>query len=159
IAVLRVDDRGVGASQGNSATASFEDLEGDVLAGISYLKTRQEIDPKQIGLIGHSEGGIVGPSVAAQSKDVAFVVMLAGPGVQGDKVLLAQNELVLRSAGAATEAIDWQVAMVKQMIAVVKVEKDEKAASEKMRAIWDKAKAALPEPIRSQANPTEAQIT
>ena len=66
IAVLRVDDRGVGKSSGDSTQASFDDMSGDVLAGIQYLKGRKEIDAKYIGVIGHSEGGMVGPLAATR---------------------------------------------------------------------------------------------
>ena len=78
IAVLRVDDRGIGGSTGNFSQATTEDFAGDVLAGIEYLKSRKEIDPTRIGLIGHSEGGLIAPIVAVQSPDVAFIVMMAG---------------------------------------------------------------------------------
>jgi len=79
IAVLRVDDREAGKSTGNFNTATTADFATDVEAGIAYLKTRQDIDLKKIGLLGHSEGGIIAPMVAAHNKDVAFIVMLAGP--------------------------------------------------------------------------------
>ena len=68
IAVLRVDDRGVGGSKGDASQATSEDFADDVLAGVAYLKTRKEIDPKRIGLIGHSEGGIIAPMVAVRSR-------------------------------------------------------------------------------------------
>jgi uncharacterized protein len=151
IAVLRVDDRGVGGSEGSSIRASLDDLAGDVLAGVAFLKSRAEIDPKHIGLIGHSEGGIVAPLAASRSKDVAFVVLLAGTGMTGDRVLLAQNELVLRSAGAPTETVEWQISWLRQAIEVLRQEKDEQAAIQKIRAVWEKAKATLPQPIREQA--------
>jgi len=78
IAVLRVDDRGAGGSTGNFSEATSEDFAGDVLAGIEYLKSRKELDPSRIGLIGHSEGGLIAPIVAVESNDVAFIVMMAG---------------------------------------------------------------------------------
>jgi uncharacterized protein len=161
VAVLRVDDRGVGGSQGNSAKATLEDFASDVLAGIDYLKSLPEVDPKRIGLIGHSEGGVVAPLVATKSKDVAFIVMLAGTGVTGEKLLIEQNQLVLRSVGAQTEVVQWQVNWLRQMIAVVKDEKDEAIAAEKLRAVWERAKAVLPEPIRGRESTgnAEQQIT
>ena len=85
VAVLRVDDRGVGGSTGDPTKATSADFATDVKAGIDFLKTRKEIDPKRIGLIGHSEGGLIAPMVAAKyPDDVAFIVLLAGPGVPGD---------------------------------------------------------------------------
>jgi hypothetical protein len=80
IAVLRVDDRGVGGSSGSGASSTSEDFTGDVLAGVAFLKGRKEIDAAKIGLIGHSEGGLIAPLAAARSKDVAFIVLMAGPG-------------------------------------------------------------------------------
>jgi pimeloyl-ACP methyl ester carboxylesterase len=93
IAVLRYDDRGFAQSTGNFSTATTFDFASDVESAISYLKTRKEIDAKKIGLIGHSEGGTIAPIVAAaEPKDVDFIVLLAGSGLQGDKLTLLQKE-------------------------------------------------------------------
>lgn len=99
IAVLRFDDRGVGKSTGIFKTATSADFATDVEAAIEYLKTRTEINKKKIGLIGHSEGGVIAPMVAANSKDVAFIVLMAGTGVPGDEILLAQQTLIGRASG------------------------------------------------------------
>src|SRR6185436_4144365 len=87
VAVLRVDDRGVGGSGGKVDTSTSEDFAEDALAGIAYLKTRPDIDAKHIGLIGHSEGGLIAPIAATRSKDVAFIVLMAGPGLTGEQIL------------------------------------------------------------------------
>jgi len=79
--VLRVDKRGVGQSTGNYDVSTSEDFAADVLAGVEYLKTRKEVDAEQIGLIGHSEGGLIAPMVAVKSNDVAFIVLMAGAGL------------------------------------------------------------------------------
>ena len=92
IAVLRVDDRGVGASTGTFGTATSEDFAGDALAGVSFLEGRKEIDKRHIGLVGHSEGGAIAPMVATRTKAVAFIVMWAGPGLPGDEILLSQTD-------------------------------------------------------------------
>ena len=99
IAVLRVDDRGVGGTTGKSPTITTADLAVDAMAGVAFLRARPEIDRKKIGLIGHSEGGIIAPIVATRSKDVAFIVMLAGSGVPGGQILLKQSELISRAQG------------------------------------------------------------
>jgi hypothetical protein len=99
IAVLRVDDRGVGKSTGNFASATSKDFAGDALAGVEYLKTRKKVNKKEIGLIGHSEGGIIAPMVAIKSRDVAFIVLMAGPGLPGEQILLKQGELIDRASG------------------------------------------------------------
>jgi len=105
IAVLRVDDRGVGGSTGNTANSTSEDFARDVLAGIEFLKGRREIDRRRIGLIGHSEGGIIAPMVAARSKDVAFIVLMAGTGIPGDSVLILQAAAARRLLGVGEERI------------------------------------------------------
>jgi pimeloyl-ACP methyl ester carboxylesterase len=101
IAVLRYDDRGTGASTGNFSKATSADFATDAEAAVAWLKTRPEIDSKHIGIIGHSEGGLIGPMVAARSKDVAFVVMLAGPGMKGLDLLPLQSDLIARASGTS----------------------------------------------------------
>lgn len=99
IAVLRYDDRGVEQSKGDFTMATSADFATDVESAISYLKTRKEINIKKIGLIGHSEGGLIAPMVASTSKDVAFIVLLAGTGIQGDQILLLQQKLIGKASG------------------------------------------------------------
>ena len=108
IAVLRYDDRGFGQSTGNYGRATSADFANDVRAAIAYLKTRKEIDPSRIGLVGHSEGGLIAPIVATDTK-VAFIVLLAGPGVPGSQILLEQIAAITRSRGADEERIQRQV--------------------------------------------------
>jgi uncharacterized protein len=103
IAVLRFDDRGTAASTGGFKTATSVDFASDVEAGLAYLQTRKEIDKKKIGLMGHSEGGIIAPMVANNSKDVAFIVLLAGTGIPGDQLLLLQQELIGKASGLSDE--------------------------------------------------------
>lgn len=92
-ATLRVDDRGVGGSSGDLSRATYDDLTGDVLAGVASLRAHPAIDRERIGLFGHSEGGYLAPLAAARSDDVAFVIMMAGPAVPGEAVLRLQNHL------------------------------------------------------------------
>src|SRR6185295_17207958 len=92
IAVLRVDDRGIGGTDIGSLSVTSENFAEDVLAGVSFLKQRKEIDPRMIGLIGHSEGGMIAPMVAARCKDVSFIVLLAGLGQRGEDVIYTQTE-------------------------------------------------------------------
>ena len=97
IAILRYDDRGVGASTGNFNEARTADLARDVEAAVDYLRSRKEIDNQRIGLIGHSEGGMIAPIVAvSRPKDVSFIVLLAAPGLRGDSILVMQNEIISR---------------------------------------------------------------
>jgi len=103
IAVLRYDDRGTALSKGDFKSATSADFALDVESAILYLKTRKEINKKKIGLIGHSEGGLIAPMVASKSKDVAFVVLLSGTGIQGDQILLLQQKLIGKASGVSEE--------------------------------------------------------
>jgi pimeloyl-ACP methyl ester carboxylesterase len=110
IAVLRVDDRGVGKTSGDPAKSTVEDHATDVEAGLAFLAARPDIDAKRIGLIGHSEGGVIAPIVAARSDEVAFIVSLAGPGVSGAALNPMQVRALLEAGGGSKEIIDEIVA-------------------------------------------------
>jgi pimeloyl-ACP methyl ester carboxylesterase len=124
IAVLRADDRGVGKSGGNLAAATSLDLASDAEAGIAFLKTRAEVDAHRIGLIGHSEGGLIAPMIAARNPDVSFVVMMAGQGVSGEMILLEQARLIGQAGGASAEQLDRQSAMQRVLFQLIKENKD-----------------------------------
>lgn len=120
IAVLRYDDRGTAQSEGDFKAATSADFATDVESAIEYLKTRKEIDKKQIGLIGHSEGGIIAPMVANKSKDVAFIVLLAGTGLPGDQILLSQQRLIGKASGVRDELLQENELINKKAFDVVK---------------------------------------
>ncbi len=120
VAVLRVDDRGMGGSTGASPKDTTFDFATDVEAGVGWLKRRKDIDPGRIGLIGHSEGGLIAPMVASKDPSVAFIVMWAGPGVPGVELMAAQSRAVVLAAGAppaaADQARDVQAAVLKALL-------------------------------------------
>jgi uncharacterized protein len=132
IAVLRVDDRGVGGSTGSIKTSTSDDFAGDVRAGLDFLKGRPEIDGKKLGLIGHSEGGIIAPIAAVRSKDVAFIVLMAGTGVPGSQILEAQGQLILKAAGSSESEMKFERDAQKRLIDIIVQEKDEKVARSKL---------------------------
>ena len=103
IAVLRFDDRGSFASEGDFAAATSNEFATDVEAAVAYLKTRKEVNKGKIGLIGHSEGGLIAPMVAVRNKDVNFIVLMAGPGIRGSEIMLRQQALVGRANGVKEE--------------------------------------------------------
>ena len=142
IAVLRVDDRGVGESTGDFSRATSGDFASDVLAGIEYLKARKEINPKKIGLIGHSEGGIIAPMVAAKSSDVAFIVLMAGTGLTGEEILYLQGVLISRAMGVSEEDIIKNRQFNEKIFSLIKEGNDEKTIEEKLRQMfmedWEK---------------------
>jgi pimeloyl-ACP methyl ester carboxylesterase len=145
VAVLRVDDRGVGGSAAgpdlNKATS--EDFAGDVVSGVEYLKSRKEIDPKKIGLVGHSEGGMIAPMVASRSADVAFIVLMAGPGMKAEEGFAAQVSALARANGAGDEAVAWRLRLLREVFAVMKEERDDAAAVEKVHVRRAKLLAGL----------------
>jgi len=106
IASLRYDDRGVGRSNGRFGGSTSADFADDAEAAVRVLRGTRGVIPGGVGIVGHSEGALVGQMVAARSPDVAFLVMLAGPGVRGDSLLLLQTRALLRAAGASPEAVE-----------------------------------------------------
>ena len=109
IAVLRYDDRGIGESTGDFSNATTVDFAKDVSAAVNFLKTRKEINTKKIGLIGHSEGGVIAPMVASENKDIAFVVAMAGVMIPGSELLLRQKELQLSAMGSSKVYISKEI--------------------------------------------------
>ena len=138
IAVLRYDDRGIGKSKGNFAAATSEDFATDALAAVEYLKTRKEVNPKKIGIAGHSEGGLIAPICAVNSKDVAFIVMLAGPGVSGKEILILQTELIMKAEGSKEEDIKKSVEENKSYYNIISEETDSTVMYKKFLAMYDK---------------------
>jgi pimeloyl-ACP methyl ester carboxylesterase len=143
IAVLRYDDRGVGKSGGDGKTATTADLATDALAAFEYLKNRKDIDPKHIGLIGHSEGGVIAPIVANQVPDVAFVVLMAGTGVPGDSVLMLQSQLVAKAEGAADSTLAKSAVAQRALLDLAKTDLDSAALAAKLRPLLKQSMAQL----------------
>lgn len=143
ITVLRADDRGTGKSTGVFASATTADFATDTEAGVAYLKTRTEVDPHKIGLIGHSEGGVIAPMIAAHNPDVAFIVMMAGTGVPGDQVLVAQNEAISVASGIDPAKAARNAAKEKEMLALIETEKDQSLLEKKLK---DAMAGDVPEP-------------
>ena len=136
IAVLRVDDRGVAKSQGSQLNSTSADFATDVEAAFSFLKNYPKINPKAIGLIGHSEGGLIAPIVAASNPEIAFIISLAGPGVTGHQILIRQSQEISRLSGISEAQIKESTETNKKLYAVLRKEKDNKKAEVKILAIY-----------------------
>lgn len=158
IAVLRVDDRGVGGSTGNVLDATSEAFAGDMLAGVKFLKNRKDVRPGQIGLIGHSEGGIIAPIAAAQSPDIAFIILMAGTGLTGEDILHSQSDLVLKAAGASDEIIALQHSALRQILDVMKSQKDRSAAEKEIRRVMTDVFSKLSPKEKEAMGMTEATV-
>ncbi len=142
IASIRLDDRGVGGSDAGKPEPTTADFAGDIHAAVRWAKARPELEPGKIGIAGHSEGGVIAPMVAARHPaDVAFVALLAGPGVPGDEVLFAQSEALMGGKG---ELSAGNRKIQEALFAVVKRQPDRAKAAAEMRADLAKLKPSLP---------------
>jgi alpha-beta hydrolase superfamily lysophospholipase len=136
IAVLRYDDRGVGGSQGNYSEATSADLATDAEAAFNFLRTNPKINQKEIGLMGHSEGGLIAPIVASTNTGIGFIVSLAGPGVTGQQIIIRQSQDIGRLSGEKENAIKESTETNKKLYAILRKEKDNKKAEVKILTLY-----------------------
>jgi pimeloyl-ACP methyl ester carboxylesterase len=149
IAVLRCDDRGVGQSQGTPLNTTSADHATDVEAALHYLRTRKEIDPKRVGLAGHSEGGLIAPIVASNNPEVAFIISLAGTGVPGEMILNRQNKDISLASGLKAKEVKEGISINKKLFSVLKKESDNAKAEARIAEVYKKAL------IRKKKSPEE----
>ncbi len=150
IAVLRTDDRGVGKSTGNLRNSTTLELAEDVLYEIDFLKTHKKIDKNKIGLIGHSEGGIIAPIVATKTKDVAFIVLMAGTGLTGEKILYLQSRLISKAEGVDEKRIEDNLKLQKKLFNIIKNEKSYTLTKTKLRKILNEEFSKLSDKEKKQ---------
>lgn len=135
-AVLRFDDRGFGASTGDFSKSTTFDFANDVIAAVEFLQSKKEINPKKIGLLGHSEGSMVAQIVAANySENISFVIMLAGVGIPGDELILLQSEKIALSEGIAETKIQNSLTNQKKIISLLKSNKANQEIEKEIRDI------------------------
>lgn len=144
IAVLRYDDRGTAQSTGDFLKATTKTFATDVDAAVRYLLTRKEIDKKKIGLIGHSEGGSIAPMVAAENKDIRFIVLMAGPGLRGEELLLLQGKLLAKAAGQSEEQIARNTSINKGAYEIIVNATDQERMKKELQAYLIKSVAEMP---------------
>lgn len=128
IAVLRYDDRGVGESSGDFESATSEDFARDAEAGVRYLLARDEIDHAALGVIGHSEGGVIAQLVASRFANVAWIVMLAGPGVPGDSLLVMQAAAINAASGVPEPQRSKNAELQRRLLAVARSDRGKQSA-------------------------------
>ena len=165
IATLRYDDRGVGLSNGDQAAGTSKDFANDAEGAARFLKTAANIKRTKIGFIGHSEGALIAPMVAARNPDVAFVVMLAGPGVPGKDVILKQSEAIMKAMKASPAEIkksrDSQLKIIAAVDAVVRKNPSNPDPNKLVAALkkeTDALIAALPLADRIEAQKNRAMV-
>lgn len=124
IAVLRYDDRGIEKSKGTFGTATSFDFADDAEAGLQYLATRKEINKTKIGFAGHSEGGMIAPIIAARNRQTGFIILLAGPGDPGRKILIDQTRLILEKSGESKNLIGEKITANNKLYDILEQEPD-----------------------------------
>ncbi|MDO5664666.1 MAG: alpha/beta fold hydrolase [Bacteroidia bacterium] len=139
--VLRYDKRGIGQSKGDLARATTHDFATDASAAIEYLRTRKEVDKSSIGLIGHSEGGVVAPMVVAENKNVKFIVLLAGVGITGMENTMLQNQLELEPLNMEPENLERTLKMIQETLESLSewegTETDRTALRDRISQLWE----------------------
>ncbi len=130
IVVLRYDDRGTAKSEGDFGTATTYDLLDDALAAVEYLKNQPQIS--KVGIIGHSEGGIIAPMAATMDQALAFIVILAGTGVRGDELLMRQVQDIMLLNGEVEEELEETMAFNRKIYDLVLAETDETRIHEEL---------------------------
>ena len=133
IAVLRYDDRGIGGSKGEVENATTMDFSYDAEAAFDYLRNRKEINASQVGILGHSEGGVINFMVAARRPEVAFLVSLAGPSVNGIEVLKEQQKAIFRASGMTEEAVQFNSNTNAQMFDIIEASNSREEADSLLR--------------------------
>lgn len=140
IAVLRYDKRGIGKSTGVYDGSTSFDFASDAEAAVRFLRSRPEVAARHIGIVGHSEGGLIAPLVASRDPALGFVVLLAGPGVRGELLMVEQLALGAKANGATDAYIAKERAVAKAMFAALASEPQLEAARQKVRLVLDEAR-------------------
>ncbi len=158
IAVLRYDKRGIGQSTGDYGKATTAEFTSDAQAAAAWLRAQPGIDARHVGLVGHSEGGLIVPAVAVADPKTAFIVLMAGPGLPGDKLLLRQQALIAKASGVPDATVTQNLAITERVYDAVKAAKTEADAIAAARAVLDPevAKGTL---TRDRADASIKQVT
>jgi hypothetical protein len=140
IGVLRFDERGIGKSEGDFANATSFDFATDVEAAVAYLKNKSGVDIRKIGLIGHSEGGMIAPIVASRDKSISFIVLLAAPGIPCSELLIEQNYLVGKTQGMSEEQLQEAQKVNQSLYTILKSKESNEAIKPKLKAILEQSR-------------------
>ena len=159
IAVLRFDDRGTAQSTGDFSRATSADFALDVLSAVEFLKTRKEINHSKIGLIGHSEGGLIAPMVEVQSNDIAFIILMAGPGIRGDSILYLQSGLIARAEGTGEEDIQKTLNSQREYYSMVISTDDDETLEKRIREKFNSEYSEMSDEEKSNFGDSDAFIS
>ncbi len=142
IIVLRYDKRGVGKSTGKYETATTSDFAEDAQTAIDYLISRRDVDKTSIGIIGHSEGGIIAPMIASKRNDIKHIILLAGMGTKGIDLIMQQNKLALEDQNIEPQNVEELLSITRNTLESIHhwqgTENDKTALRDKINSLWDK---------------------
>lgn len=155
IAVLRYDDRGFGGSTGDFTTATTEDFAEDASAALTFLREDPRIKPGETGIIGHSEGAMIAPMLAASDPEVAFIIMLAAPGLTGRETLNLQNEMLMKEYREDPEYINKVLRLNNDIYDIAAGEADDDKAAEKIRKAFDRFTSGMTSQEKEEQGLTE----
>lgn len=148
VAVLRYDDRGVGGSSGATSEGTTDDFAGDAMAAVALLSKRSDVQPRHVGLLGHSEGALVAALAASRSSNIAFIVMLAGTAAPGEQIIRGQAEAIARVQGATADDLAKLRLQQDLLFQAVRTGQGWEAVIESARAVGRDQIKALPEEQR-----------
>ena len=155
IAVLRFDDRGTGESEGNFQNATTYDFTDDVETAFNFLKNHKSINSKNIGIVGHSEGGVIAPLLASKNKYVAFIVMMAGPGSSGEDILYQQTELIGLAEGKSKKELKKDIKFLSKVYKVAKSDKSYKEGFKSLRKLYKRKTFFMTQKRKEERNLTK----
>jgi pimeloyl-ACP methyl ester carboxylesterase len=156
IAVLRYDDRGIGKSTGKFDGSTSRDFADDAAGAVAFLRARKDVG--KVGLIGHSEGGMIAPMVAAEDPGIAFIVMLAGPGTPGEEILFAQGQAIVKAMGGDEKALARQKAVQEKLFALARGGADEAKLKAALAEVEKDLTEAEKKEYAKTRSMTEAQV-
>jgi len=157
-AVLRVDDRGVGKTTGTMANATSADFAKDVAASVAYLKTRAEVDKSKIGLVGHSEGGVIAPMVASADKSIDFIILWGAPMEGGAIINTEQNGLALQKAGISLAAVNAFKQLHIKELQLYKTAPDVYNLNTRVKEIFDAWRKLQPDSVLTSLLVTDSTV-
>jgi pimeloyl-ACP methyl ester carboxylesterase len=136
VAVLRFDDRGVGGSSGDHLQATSKTNSEDIIYATGFIRSRKDINKRKVGLIGHSEGGLIASIVASKCPQIAYIILLGAPGQSIEENLYKQNEMIRMAEGESANMISQYNSLQKQIFSIIKEEANDSVAAEKLRSAY-----------------------
>lgn len=136
IATLRYDDRGIEESEGNFASATSADFANDARAGIEFLKQHSKVDKQNLGIVGHSEGGMIAPMIAASDNSIGFLILLAAPGIPIDQLMILQNNAISKASMMSESTMAKNQKLNQQCYQILKAEKSEKDTKSQLKKLF-----------------------